>query len=276
MMRRATVYLALGLAILGAGVRADSEPPDSPNELDAYEAVREGNRFLTDGKPSEALALYEHAQEQIPDAREIAFVQGLGHYALGEYEAAREKFQAVTVGKADALADDALYSEGACHHAQALANMQDQKQALSSLEAAMQRYHSVLSSQPKHPAARDANFKAATVWRQLKEQLEQQQSEPQPSDHEQEDQDQDRKSQPNQPPQEQDQDQQEPSPQNEEQQTDGEQENTQQADEDQQERISREQAQRQLREMMQALRQRKKDRREPVGLIPVQAVEKDW
>ena len=284
MKRRVGLHLALYLALSGMGVQAEPESPEPLNNLDAYEAVREGNRLLTQGEAAKALELYTQAQQQKPDARELAFVQGLGHFALGEYDAARERFQAAVAGRADALADDALYSEGASYHAQALANMQDVQQSLGKLEAAMQRYHGVLANQPDHPAARDANIKAATVWQQLKAQLEQQESQPQSSDQDKEGEKQDGESQRDQKSQKQDQDQQEGQPQdqdqqepsessqqNEEPQTDGEQTEAQQ-----QERISREQAERRLREMMQAVRQRKKDRRDPGVLIPVRPVEKDW
>ena len=192
---RVGFHVGLCLGLLGINVQADPEPLEPPNSLDAYEAVREGNRFLTQGEAAKALELYGQAQQQKPDARELAFVQGLGHYALGEYDAARERFQTAVAGSADALADDALYSEGASYHAQALANMQDAEQALGRLEAAMQRYHGVLANQPNHPAARDANIKAATVWQQLKAQLEQQESQPQPSDQEHEGENQDGESQ---------------------------------------------------------------------------------
>ena len=284
MKRRVGLHLALYLALTGMAVQAEPESPQPPNSLDAYEAVHEGNRLLTQGEAAKALELYSQAQQQEPDARELAFVQGLGHYALGEYDAARERFQAAVAGRADALADEALYSEGATYHAQALANMQDAEQALGKLEAAMQRYHGVLANQPNHPAARDANMKAATVWQQLKAQLEQQEGEPQPSDQDKEGEKQDGESQDDQKSEEQDQDQQEGQPQDQDQQepsessqqdeepqTDGEQTET-----NQQERISREQAERRLREMMQAVRQRKKDRRDPGVLVPVRPVEKDW
>lgn len=284
MKRCLGLHVGLCLGLLGTGVQAESESPEPPNNLDAYEAVREGNRFLTQGEAAKALELYTQAQHQKPHARELAFVQGLGHYALGEYDAARERFQAAVASRADALADDALYSEGASYHAQALANMQDAEQALGGLEAAMQRYHGVLANQPDHSAARDANIKAATIWRKLKAQLEQEESQPQPSDQDQEGEEQDRESQRDQKPQEQDQDQQQAQPQEQDQQepsessqqdeepkTDGE-----QTEANQQERISREQAERRLREMMQAVRQRKKDRRDPGVLVPVRPVEKDW
>ena len=129
MKRRVGFHVGLCLGLLGVGVQAEPESPQPPNSLDASEAVHEGNRLLTQGEAAKALELYSQAQQQKPDARELAFVQGLGHYALGEYDAARERFQAAVAGRADALADDALYSEGATYHAQALANMQDAEQA---------------------------------------------------------------------------------------------------------------------------------------------------
>lgn len=271
-------------------------------DLNAYEAVHQGNERLKSGDPSAALALYNHAEEQAPDAREIAYARGLSHYALNEFEAAREAFQMASLGSDDALSGDAVYGEGTTFHAEALAATDDPQVALSKLENAMRRYHMVLSDRPEHAAARDANFKAASVWRQLKQQVEQQPQDcDNPGDEESEDSDDNEKKKKQSSdgePQQQDpseQSESEESQQQEQHQSEQEQESqdqqqassdNQQADEQQEQeasaaeqqeqQASKEQAERKLREMVQAQRQLRKNRRQRARLVPVKPVDKDW
>lgn len=270
----------------------------------APRAVREGNRFLEGGDPAAALQRYGEAKQLEPDAREIDFDEGLAHFALGEYDKARESFDRAAQGKADALADDALYSAGACDHAEAVGASADPKQALSKLESAMQKYQSVLSRESDHAAARDAHYKASSLWRELKQRQQQQQ---------QQQSDQQNDSQENQEKQEQSQQQQQSSEEKNEQQQQQEQqqqskqdqqqeqqaqkqekqdqqqqqaekqdeqneqnEESQQAQEQKEEDASREQAERKLREIMQAQKDRKRMRPEDLRKPQVQPVAKDW
>lgn len=283
---------------------------DTPAPIDPYETVHEGNRLLKSGDAAKALELYDRAESVKPDAREIAFAQGLGHYALGDYEAARDAFQKAAGAKNDALADDALYSAGTTYHAEALAHADQPKLALENLESAMQRYQSVLAERPDHTAASDANLKAATMWRQMKQRLEQQQQQQQDQGENQEEnqeqqdqQDKQEKKEKQQQNESKKQDEQESSEQKQEEQqqsSEKDQQQNQQQDQDQQkessseqeqesqseqsseaieqreERVSKEQAERKLREMMQAIRERKENRREPVRFVPVRPVDKDW
>jgi Ca-activated chloride channel family protein len=246
-------------------------------ELDAPQAVRKGNSHLTNGQPDKALEAYRYAEELEPDAREIAFVEGLAHYDLKEFDAAREAFRKAALGNGS-LADDALYSLGVSDHAEALTNIDGNPQAaLGLLEGAMRRYHDVLARQPEHTATRDANFKAAHMWRQLKQQLEQQQQQQQ-QDQDQEPNDEDTEQQQDQQQQGQDEDDQEQqqSDASERPEDQQEQRQQQQSQADKQEQVSREQAERRLREMMQAVRDRKKRRREQVPNVPIAPVDKDW
>ncbi len=262
-------------------------------DLNAHQAVREGNHRLTEGYPTTALEAYQHAEALEPDAREIAFVEGLAHYDLKEFDKAREAFRKAAAFASDSLADDALYSLGTCDHAEALGNMDNPELALSLLENAMGRYHEVLARQPEHALASDANFKAASVWRELKQQLQQQPPQQQESrDQNQEQDSSDQEKEDQQPQQSEDEEQQDkqqqsqPSEQAEQQEEQEQSESAQQPEEQQQqqqqaqaqdqEQVSREQAQRKLREMMQALRDRKKMRRELVQKMPVTPVDKDW
>lgn len=227
---------------------------------------------------------YKRAEELEPDAPEIAFVEGLAHYDLKEFSEAREAFLKAAASADYALADDALYSLGTCDHVEALEAADNPQAALGLLESAMRQYHNVLANQPDHQAARDANFKAASMWRQIKQQL-QQQPQPQQSQDGNEDEDKQEQEQESSPRDQQDGDE-EPQPQEtDEQQGDqqdpqqpssGEKETDPQSAAEQQEQIPREQARRKLREMMQALRDRQKLRKQRVPTLPATPVDKDW
>ncbi|MBU0717276.1 MAG: hypothetical protein KJ749_03430 [Planctomycetes bacterium] len=279
-------------------------PPEKPRldvgQLSAREAVREGNRLLREGDPRSALEAYEQAKTLRPDAPEIPFVEGLAHYALEEYEDARHDFKKTAADEKDQLADDALYSIGATYHAEALKSLQEPEVAIEKLEAAMDQYRQVLADQPDHAAARDANRKAASLRRQVKQMLEQQQQQEQQSDQSRDQQGEDQQDQQNQQQQEgeqeedseQEQEQQAQQPDQSEEQPDQQSQQSQaqpdneqppeeqQAsaaeEEEQEERVSREQAERQLREMMQAIREREEQRRQQVPAVPIAPVEKDW
>ncbi|MFH1108928.1 MAG: tetratricopeptide repeat protein [Planctomycetota bacterium] len=269
-----------------------SKPP-----ISAPKAVREGNLLLKAGDAASALEHYRQAETAQPNAREIAFDRGLGHYALGQFDEARQAFEKAAGGAGDALADDAVYSAGACDHAEAFAGGANPKAVLSKLENAMQRYQSVLSRRPEHQAARDANYKAASLWRELKQKLEQQKQQQQQQNDQQDQNQQDQNQEQQQPSEQQkeNEQQEQQSAQNQEQQSQEQQAEKQQSasaeqkdnqdeqskeaqakEEEQKEDVSREQAERKLREMMQALRDRKKLRREDVKKIPISPVDKDW
>jgi tetratricopeptide (TPR) repeat protein len=301
----------LVLASTEAGASADGAGEAS---VDPYEAVRQGNDLLKQDRPREALRYYEQAAKEKPDAREIAFGEGLAHYHLGDYEKARELFRRAADGKNDALADDAMYSLGTTYHSDALLSKDDPRTALGLLEEAMQHYQGVLGHRPDHEAARDAYRKAGTMWRYIKQQMEQQQQ-PQQSDQSDEDEDkqdeqtEQQKEQDQQQNQDQDQEQEQerkgqqkesedqqeeepqPSPSDEQREADqeqqdstasepqeDEQEQPQSArdDQDEKEGVSREQAERKLREMMHELRERRRERREPSQPMPMKPVDKDW
>ncbi len=282
------------IAIVGILVAIDPSPADSESEftsLDARTAVREGNHRLQEGEPDRALAAYDHADQLQPEAREIALVQGLAHYDLKEYDQARAAFERARGLRDDALAADALYSLAATDHAEALGQTDDPKLAMSLLESGMRRYHQVLDEQPTHRLAREANFKAASMWRQLKQLIEQQPQEQQDCDKDNQDQDEEKEGDKEKQQSKSDEDGNEEQQADQQENSDEQQDQQNQADESseqdkQQEQeqsaarkkdeVSREQAQRQLREMIQALRQRKKARRETVTRIPVAPVDKDW
>jgi Ca-activated chloride channel family protein len=302
------LFVAIASSVMAQGAPEPAKPKESAPSL-----VRRGNKLLLEEKPGEAIEIYDEAQKVAPDAREIAFGKGLGYYKLGEFDKARSAFEEAAAARDDSLADDALYSIGTVDHTEALAGQGgDPKASMSKLESAMQSYQNVLARNPQHAAARDANLKAATMWRQIKEQMQQQQQ--QQSDQnqdqnqdekqeqqEQQQQDQQQEQQENQDQQQQNQEQQEQQQQDQQEQDQQEQSQQQQSDQSQEqqekqsskeqqeqeqtaeqqqemneEQVSREQAERQLREMLQALRDRKKERREPAKPMPIQRGEKDW
>ena len=258
-------------------------------DMQAYEAVREGNRRLVAGDAALALSAYQRARELEPGAREIDFIEGLAHYAIKDYERARGAFEDAATSKQDSLVDDAIYSIGTTYHAEALANSENPEQAIGQLENAMRRYQTVLANQPGHEAARNANYKAASMWRTLKERLEQQQQEQQQQQQNQDGESDDGEQEPQEGEKpdddQQDQQNQQPSeseePQDEQQQSqaqgsDEQQDQQQQSQAEQEEQQSKEQAQRKLRELMQALRDREKRRPERVQPVQVAPASKDW
>ena len=282
------------LTLHTATARADGESEATPSPLEGKSAaaiVHEGNRLLDSGEPAQALEAYRQAESLDPEAREIAYVQGLAHYALGDHPAAREAFEKAALD-GDALADDATYGIGTTYHAEALAHVQDPQAAIASLESAMRRYRDVLSRRPKHEAAREANFKAATVHRQIKQLLEQQEQQQNQGDEQEESDEQQRQQQSDQSSDDQQQDQQsspedsqqQDEPQEEDQQQRQEEEQqTEQADQQQPDQAQqeerealREQAQRRLRELMQSLRERLKHREVQPQPQRGRPVDKDW
>ena len=283
------------LATVSAQTPTESVPKSEPvaesfDDLSARAAVRKGNARLLEGDSPSALNAYAHAKELRPEAPQIPFVQGLAHLAQRDFDAARDAFRVVAASDNERLANDALYSLGASYHLEALENSENPEQAIDKLESAMARYREVLAGTPDHAAARESDYKAASMRRQLKQLLEQQQQEQQQQeqneDGDQEDQDQ----QPSDQDQQQSSDEQQQSS-DEGQQEEGDQEQQEQSgdesqeesEEDQQpaqmseeEEISREQAERRLREMIQAIRERQKKRKNNVQKVPLPPVERDW
>jgi len=282
--------LAFG-CILHGQVNAQSDATPVAPSKSAPKLVREANELLRNDKAAEALNAYDEAAKLRPDAREIAFDQALARYRLGEFDQAREAFNRAATGASDALADDALYGLGAIDHAQALA-AGDPKEALSHVENAMRNYQTVLANKPDHAAARDANLKAASYWRQLKQQMEQQQQQQQQDQQNQdqneeqqgEQQEQEQQSQQNQEQKQQQQsqsqqEQEEKQKQEQQQQQAGQQEQKEQKEQQaraEKEEDSQDQAERKLREMVQAMRDRKKHRKEDAKPPTFRPAEKDW
>ncbi len=253
-------------------------------KLSAPQAVSKGNENLLAGDTDLALQAYEYAERLRPDSREIAFSKGLAHYERGEFDEARDAFRRVAGADQDELATDAKYSLATCDHAEALQNLDNPELAIERFESAMRQYHDVLANHPNHKPARDANYKAASMWRQIKRQQKEEQKK-QDSD---ENKDEDKKDKKDKDDQKQESDKQDKNDeknqdkkdqeqqQRDEQKADKQEQQKEQSAEQKEERVSREQAERKLREMVQAMREREKKRAEKVQLVPVRRVEKDW
>lgn len=293
----------LVLLLLASAAHGQEVNVDPYAALSASEALRQGNKLLKEDHSRAALEAYAHARKLQPEAPEIHFAEGLAHFKMEEFDKARDAFLKASGAKRIGLQNDSLYGLATCDHAEAMKDGQDPKTALSLLESAMQQYHNVLSRDPGHDAARDANARAASMWRQLKQQLQEQSPQQQECDGD-SDENQDQKDgdpeqkkddQKNQEGKEQQpsesstgKDQEKPedssgSKAKEQQQQkqdspsqDGQTEAQEAKASDSKEESSREQAQRRLREMVQALQQRKKARPERIpATVPI-AVEKDW
>ena len=257
--------------------------------------VEEGNRRFNAGEYDTALKSYDGAKAQRPDSLEVDFDRGLSSFSLGQLDEARVAFERVTLSPDTDLAENAMYGIGACDHAEALAQAeQNPKEAVTKLEQAMRRYHDVLSANPDHRLARDANYRAAMKWRRIKEMMEQQQPQQGNEDkdesqdqQEQQDQEQQQGEQDQQQqtedqdgePQESDDQQQEQDPQQSDQAQDDEEKSEEEKSAEQaeaKEDPSRDQAARELRRLMDEMRERKQERREPIRKIPAPPLEKDW
>ena len=271
--------LILSLVAWVPAAQPQLETPTTGGEfagLSVRDVVREGNRRLLEGEAEAALGAYDQAVKLLPDAREIAFGRGLANYDLKRFDEARAAFEQVAVEGTDALATDAQYGIGTCDHVEGLENTDNPELAISLLESAMRRYHRVLAENPHHQAALDANMKAASVWRRIKEMQEQQQQQQQSDDGEKDGEDEEQDGEKKEK-QQSDKDQDQRQQGNDDKESDQQQEQPeQQSAEQKEQQISREQAQRQLREMMQALRERKKARPQKVIKMPIAPVDKDW
>ena len=301
------------------GAPETDSPEISPfAALSPRRAVREGNRLLLSGDAHSALDAYEHAGEGAPDALEVPFVEGLAYFDLAQFDEARRAFDRAKYAKNKALADDALYGLAACDHAEAvkmiggasdgsaappsalptanpgaqpgvgesMPGMTDPSATIAKLESAMTGYRDVLENNPDHALARESNRKAAALWREIKELLEQQQQQQQQQDQNQEndeqedqeqesDQDQD-SSDEQQQGDEGEQDQQQPSDAEQDENEQRQEQQQQQAQPQPQQDTTRQQAENKLRAWMERMRDRLKDRKEQGERMPVRPVEKDW
>jgi len=214
----------------------ESSPPQSASDLpppslgtSSAAVVREANRMMQTGEIAQALERYRRVLDEHPDERAVLFNSGLANFQLGDYAAARDAFERASLSDDPALATDALYGIAACDYAEGLGlRGSDPKLGLQKTQRALSGLHDVLSFDSAHEGAADARLKAAALWNQLKQIIEQQPPQQQPSENNDENQDQEdseqqggQQSQQNQDQQEQDQPNRDPSqqqPQDENQQ----------------------------------------------------------
>lgn len=161
---------------LTAGAAGSSSPAAADDASSSpAQAVREGNRLLNAGDINAALQQYRRVLDEHPDAREVAFNLGLAQFAAGDYQAARKAFDEASLAEDSELAADALYGLAACDHAEGLSLAgSDPKAALGKTQEALKQYRDVLRQTPGHAGAGESRLKAAALWKQIKEVLEQQ------------------------------------------------------------------------------------------------------
>lgn len=222
------------------------ESPVGASSLSPAQRVLEGNRLLQQGELASALREYQQAKKAKPDALEIAFNEGLVHFQAGEYDEAREAFERATLSNDVELAENALYGLAACDHAEALAKKKPDE-AISGLEKAMRQYHELLKSDRHNEDAREANRKAASMWRQLREIQQQQQQQNKDGDDKKEDKD----NQDQQKPKQQQQDQQNKDQKDQQQNKDQQQGKDQQQNKDEQQSQDQQQSEQQQSEQQQ-------------------------
>jgi len=112
--------------------------------------VEQGNRAFAAGKFDEAIAAYERAAAQAPQAAEIDYNRGAAYYRKGDYAKARECFeQAAARATAPDLQARSRMGLGNCTFREAeAAPPQDPQQGLQALERAAGLYEEALRLDP--------------------------------------------------------------------------------------------------------------------------------
>ncbi len=297
--------LARGQELVAPPAPAEAVQEAAPAGASAPALVREGNSALLAKDFEAALKRYTQAQSLRPDALELDFNRGLGLFAAGRLDEARRAFERASLSPDPGLAEGAHYGQAAVDHMQAM-SAEDLKQTVAQLEKAMRRYHDILQANPEHAPAREANRKAAMLWRQAREELQKQPPEQQPqgegeNEEQPEDQSQPQQGEPQEgEPQEGESQPQDAQPSDTPQQpqqgeespgeqqpqgAEAEESDSEAGDEEleqaeltpQEESDSREQAQRELRRLLDQLRERmQRQRRETPSAGRPAPVEKDW
>ncbi len=232
--------------------------------------VEEGNTLLAAGDFASALERYKSAEVTEPESPELAYNQGVAHYKLGEYDAARGAFNRALLTRDLALEAKAKFNLGDVAYASALEKQSNFQEAVDLLKTGIGQYRDALELDPEDEGARK-NIEMAQVLikdllDKLKKQQEQEQQQQQDQQGEQDPQQQDDQEQ------QQDQDQGEQEGEQEQQQQKDEQEGDQedkqqQSGDEQQEQQQQPQAGEEMtngeaERMLQAVRDKEKRRRE--------------
>ncbi len=143
-IRIAAILLLSGLA--SSTVFAQAKRP--------HDLVAEGNTAFDAGDFAAALASYSSAGATLPDSPELAYNQGVAHYRLGDFEAARGAFNRALLTRDINLEADVKFNLGDVAYASALEKQSELEEAIDLLKTAMGHYRDVLEIKPDDQDAR--------------------------------------------------------------------------------------------------------------------------
>lgn len=112
---------------------------------DVAKMIQEGNDFLAQDKPKEALEVFDKALAKAPEAAEIAFNRGVALYRLGHFDQAQSAFQDSMKRERPDLEARAKYNLARTAHASALARKDDPEGAVNDLTRAIGFYNDALA-----------------------------------------------------------------------------------------------------------------------------------
>jgi len=284
-MKRSVAKMVALVALVAPTIARGQQP-------DARELVARANEAYRQGQYEAALEAYNKAEVALPESPRVAYNQGLTHYQMGDYAAARNHFNRALLTRDLDLEAAVKYNLGNVAYASALQKMSAPQEAIELLQQSISHYRDALELNPRDEDAQ-ANIQTAQLMiKDLLDKLKQQQEQQQQNQDQQDQQQQQDSSQPQQGDQgKQDQDKQQQGDQ--EQQPDGEpqpgdqpdgqqQQEPQEAQADDQEaqqaearEMSREEAER----LLQSVRDRERQRREEQARsmrVHQAPVRKDW
>jgi Ca-activated chloride channel homolog len=112
----------------------------SPRDL-----VASGNELYKTGRFSEALELYDRALELMPDSLEILFNKGNAYFQSGEFEKARDAYEAVALQTGNkALKAKAHFNLGCAANREALQSDKSEQEALELINLCIRHYKEAL------------------------------------------------------------------------------------------------------------------------------------
>ena len=171
--------LVLLIALWGAMLSACATP-SLPSAGPGAEVGR-GNALFDQQDYAAALEAYASAADQLPDAPEVIYNQGVTHYALGDYGEAERLFRQVDRTARDlGLVAAARYNLGNSKFRQGMAQREnDVQQALAALQASVAFYQGALELKPDdQEAARNIEIVRLAI-KDILDQLQDQQREQQ-------------------------------------------------------------------------------------------------
>ncbi len=170
------LLMVLCLASLVLACASPSLPSAGPGD-----EVGRGNALYDRQNYAAALEAYTEAAAQLPESPEVAFNQGVAHYALGDYGEAERLFRQVDrTARNPELVAAARYNLGNSKFQQGIAQREsDVQQALSALQASVAFYQGALELTPQdREAARNIEV-VRLIIKDILDQLQEQQQEQQ-------------------------------------------------------------------------------------------------